>query len=168
MNRRVLNAGLAWAAAIVAVVGLVMTAQSVSRRAEVARRLSRKAADLGALQALQHTVQRQRAILADFEQRGGQRPVPLNTVLKTVWADLTPELKEQDVALSVPGWTARRVSVTLTDVEYDGLARFFQLAEAQRPPWCLVECSVRASPQAGRAAQADLVLEAIERSDGKR
>jgi hypothetical protein len=130
----------------------------------VAARLARRQADLRRLEEMQTAVARYRRMVSAFESLPATHPVPVSEFVRAELPGVTAEIREQPSQPVVAGWVLRRVEIAVPEVSLDAFATFVARAEAQRPPWRLAECSIRASPRTGGYGQVTLVLEGLART----
>lgn len=154
------------AAFVVTGSGIVWTLRTLAGIDEAVAAFRKKSSDTRELVALRDTARRHRKALADRE--GMAAPlVPMNEILRSVFPGREIATRELDPAPAPPGWTGRRLSVSLVDVPGDDLGRLLGEASSRQPGWTLLECTLHASPVAGRLAKADLVFGAPERTVGR-
>jgi hypothetical protein len=157
---------LSVAAVIAALTGLIWTAQSLVHLRQTTDLYRKKMSDIRELSGLRQTVLQHRRILAEREKMPGS-PAPLPDVLQTALHGREAVCHEIAPLPTLPGWTARRVSVALSDISGDDLGRLFDEAAKRQPPWSLLECTLMASPTPGRLARVELVMGAVERVSGQ-
>lgn len=154
-----------WVVALTVVaVGMLMTLRSIDCLRSAETTLNEKIGDLRALRDMADELDEYMSAREAYERVPGGRPVKLEIVLAGALNGVVP----LDIRASVDelddGWLLRRKEVTYGELPLAGVVAAVRKAEAQRPPWSLVECAVRASalnPGHGRAV---LTFEALERS----
>ena len=142
----------------------IVTGLAMSGLQDASALYGRKMADARELAAMRQRAHDLRAIVAERTREAG----PAATVSELLQAALPGHAavtRELDPTPTLPGWTARRVSVALSDVTGDELGRLFQEA-AKRRSWALLECTLLASSTPGRLTKAELVLGTVERTAG--
>jgi hypothetical protein len=154
------------AAGVAVLTGLVWSGQSLAHLGQTTDLYRKKISDIRELSTLRQTVLRYRHVLTDREQMAGPL-TPLAEVLRTALPGRETAMHEIDPLPTLPGWTARRVSVALTDISGDDVGRLLNETARCRPPWSLLECTLLASPTRGRLAKAELVLGAVEKTAGQ-
>jgi hypothetical protein len=154
---------LSVAAAVATLTGLIWTGQSLAHLGSTTELYRKKLSDIRELTSLQQTMQGYRLVLAAREQRTGS-PAALPDLLRTTLPGREAAFREIDPLPTLPGWTARRMSVALTDISGDDLGRLLDEAARRQPPWSLLECTLLASPTPGRLAKVEWVLGMVEKS----
>jgi hypothetical protein len=150
-------------AAVATLTGLIWTGQSLARLGPAAELYRKKVSDIRELTSLQQTLQDYRRVLAAREQMDGS-PAALPDLLRTTLPGREAAFRELDPLPTLPGWTARRMSVALTDISGDDLGRLLAEVARRQPPWSLLECTLLASPTPGRLAKAEWVLGMVEKA----
>jgi hypothetical protein len=165
VNANGLKRWLWLAAALAVLIGLGLTVRSAAALPPTAQRLRHKLADLEQLRLLKQKADRQKAVVAVFEQRPPRRLPSLDALVKANIPEQTGGgIRELEPVPALPGWTVRRVGLTLDNVRLESLGALLTAAEAQDPAWRLAECAIQASAQPERATQVELVFEGIERN----
>lgn len=142
--------------------GLLLTARSLGGLDRTLEILSRKAADAVELAGLRERAKRHQALLESY----GRYPATaqgLEALARATLPGQALRILTTDISPSVPGWTARKVSVEFNDMAGTDLGRFLDAGAAATPPWTLLECTLLASPTPGRVAKATLVFVTVER-----
>jgi hypothetical protein len=156
-----------WSAAGLSLLaGLLLTARSLGGLDRTLEILSRKAADAGELAGLRKQAVRHQALL-EATTRYPDTPQGLETLARATLPGQAMRILTTDLSPSVPGWTARKVSVEFNDIAGSDLGRLLDAGAAATPPWTLLECTLLASPTPGRIAKATLVLVTAERSPNR-
>jgi hypothetical protein len=151
---------LAAAATLAGVALSIRSLAGLSRTAELYRK---KTADIREVAVLRNRMHALRALVAERERQTGQ-PVAIQELLQAAVPSRTATTRELDPMPTVPGWTARRVSVALNDITGDELGRLFQEAARARPGWTPIECTLFAAPAPGRLSKADVTMVTVERA----
>lgn len=151
------------AAGVAAVCGLAMAATRLAALPEESGRWRKKAADLQEIRKLQATLEQQERVVAGFGAYPAAAP-DLGPLLRNAFQGKTVATRERDAVPTLAGWTGRRVSVVIEDVEGADLDRFLENAAALRPPWGLAECVLQASGKSGRLSRAELTLVTVEKA----
>ena len=133
-----------------------------STPAQVAK-IERKIRDLEALRVMQQQVGSHDQAVSAFDALSSKHAPSLASLLQQAAPGLVADVRERESGNVVSGWTLRRADVMFNDVPLDGVGRFLQSAEKQRPPWRLSECHVTASETMDGAGRVTLVLEALEK-----
>lgn len=153
-----------WAAAMAAAVcGLAMTATRLSSLSGEAERWQKKTSELEQIRALQAALDRQERRVSAFAAYPAAA-ADMAPLLRTGFSGKTALVRELEAVPALPGWTGRRVCVTLEDVAGADVEKFIEAAAAVRPPWGLAELVLQASGKAGQLARADLTLVAVEKA----
>ena len=153
------------AAALAVLIGLAMTVRSLSGLKETAELYGHKTAEVRELAAMRQRAHDLRAIVAERAGEAGPAPT-VSELLQAALPTHAAVTRELDPSPTLPGWTARRVSVVLSDISGDELGRLFQEAGKRHPSWALLECTLLAAQPPGRLAKAELVLGTVERTAG--
>lgn len=143
--------------------GILLTVSSVKSIPRTIELWERRADDIRTLSSLQTLAERNRRILAEYS-RYPATPVSLETLTKSALPGRALTVRVTESLPSVPGWTLRKVGVELTDIAGEDLEKWLQAGAAARPPWAVAECTLNASPVAGRLSKAALVMVTAERS----
>jgi len=159
------TARLLWlAAAVLLLIGLVMTVKNLRQSAGISARFSKTIAELKTLRNMQEEMARYEAAKQVMEKLSDKHPVPLNGILQ----EALPGSKSDDIRDSrkdaVEGWWIRQKEISLNDVPVGKAMEFVQKAESQKMPWCLVKCVIRAAPSVGGTGQVVLLMEAVEKA----
>ncbi len=153
-----------WGLAILSLIGGFLlslgTLKDIRRTEEIWRK---KTNDLRDMQALRTLAAEQRNLLQYYAQFPA-RPAPLEEIARTAVPGLNLLIRATEKSPSVPGWSARKVSLGLVDVSGDDLARFLEAAGSATPPWALLNCTLSAGPVPGHLAKAELILVTVERN----
>ena len=152
-------------AALAVLASLVLTVRSLTGLRRTTELCQKTSADIGELTALRQRSQQLNAIVAARETMT-EPSIPISKLLQTALPVRTATSRELEPVSTVPGWTARRVSVVLTDVTGDELGNLFQEATRCQPPWAILDCTLFASPTPGRLTKAELTLGMVERAAG--
>ena len=164
MNARRVQTVL-WIAAVATVAaGIGMTAASYRQRDAAALKLKRKAGDLRELQALQATADYRRQVVGFLETAASGHPRPIGDLARAVLTNETVEIRESEAAGVLPGWSVKRTEASFPGADLARVAEFLAAAEMQRPPWRLVEISVRAARGADNRAQVRVIMESLDRT----
>jgi hypothetical protein len=143
------------------VAGLLLSVNSLSTLSRTLELLERKAGDSRELATLQLQAARNQAILEQYSAAAA-KPVPFETLASAAIPGVSMTTRTTATQPAVPGWTQQKISVDLTDINGSDLGKLLAAGAAAQPPWALVECTLFASPTAGRLAKATLVLETVE------
>jgi hypothetical protein len=146
-------------------VGVILTAGTLARHAELARKLDRRAADAVRLERLFAEAGRSRAALEAYEDLGNRRPADLARLVDAAWPGGTAEIRESSPEPAIEGWRIRRAHVILPAAAPAQVGRLVESAADGRPPWILRECSVTALRELPGLARIVMVFEALEQSD---
>ena len=153
-----------WLTAAVSVVtGIALTASDLRQRESTFVRLDRKLAALNQLEDMEASAARRRQMVTVYG-KAPAHPSRLEDLVKSELAGPAAEVREQPPTALLPGWTLRRAEVLFSEIQLSAMADFAARVEKQRPPWRVVEVSIRASPKAGNYAQVQLILESLERT----
>ena len=165
MNDRLERGWWIWALAIaVLLMGFTVAGRSFRLIRETTRLLDKKQADIETLRSLDRRVRPGEVARRRFEEMAvDPAAVSLDDLAARVMAGVHIDDSRTMTDAIEPGWNVRRVEWTLHHVPFDPLMTFVREAEAQRPPWRLVECTLRASSASPGAGQAVIMLETVER-----
>ncbi|MEI6563849.1 MAG: hypothetical protein WCO42_06030 [bacterium] len=156
---------LLWSAAGISLLaGLLLTLRSVGDMSRTTEVWHKKANDMQEMNSLRAIAVQHRTLLKHYTGYPAV-PTPLGELARTAAPGLNLMTRSTETHPTVPGWTARMVSVGLTDITGDDLGRLLDAATAANPPWALLECTVSAASTAGRLSKAELVFETVERQD---
>jgi hypothetical protein len=143
--------------------GFLLSVRTLTGSKRISEIWTKKANDIRDMQALRSVAAEQRQILQQYAQFPAA-PTQLEEIARTAVPGLNLVIRSTDKSPSVPGWTARKVSLNLADVSGDDLGRFLAAASSATPPWALLNCTLSASPTRGRLAKAELILVTVERN----
>jgi hypothetical protein len=135
----------------------------VGRRA-AQRKLDQRLRDLRQLDILQRWAAAQRAALQRFEALPAARPAALESCVRAVITNAAFEIRDGGAENAVPGWRVRHAAVVVRGAAFTDLGRLLFQLETNQPPWRLTGIAIDAEPEEGRAAEATLQVEALERS----
>ena len=145
------------------VVGFLLSINSLSTLSRTLELLDRKAGDSGELATLQLQAARYQLLLEQYTA-SHSKPVPFETLARATIPGVSMTTRITATQPAVTGWTQQKISVELTDINGGDLGKILAAGAVAQPPWALVECTLFASPVAGRVAKATLVLETVERN----
>jgi hypothetical protein len=156
-----------WAAAWAALLaGAAWTGGVWHRRPALRERLAHRQAELRELAAVQAEVAPLEAARALFEALpAAARPAPLAALADRTLPGHKPDGVRSLPAEAAAGWEARQEELSFRGAPLERLMAFAREAEAQRPPWRLRRCVVRAA-SGGGPAQAVLRFESLARGAG--
>ncbi len=143
--------------------GILLSVNSLSTLPRTLELLERKAGDSRELATLQLQATRNQAIMEQYSA-SAVKPVPFETLASATIPGVSMTTRTTATQPAGPGWTQQKISVELTDINGGDLGKLLSAGAAAQPPWALVECTLFASPLAGRVAKATLVLETVERN----
>lgn len=103
----------------------------------------------------------QSATIRTFEALSNAVPVSLSDLAAASVTNTIPDMRELETQPLERGWTLTRAEVIFNDLNLDQLPAFLRLAESQRPPWLLAQCSLTASTRADGCGRVVLIMEAI-------
>jgi hypothetical protein len=165
MNESTRIRGLWTLAGAALLAGIGMTVLTVRDLRSARDQMERTAGTIEKLQAQEKDLSRRLEAREMFEQLARKRPVALSDLLQKMLpgsrADESKEVRQELPA----GWTLRRKEIGLADVSFAKMMEFAQAAEAQRPPWRLVKCTLRASSREDGVGQAALLFDALEKRE---
>jgi hypothetical protein len=150
-------------AVVTALAGIVMTARSLAGLSQTVESYRKRTADIREVTALRNRMQVLRALVAERERQGGA-PAPVTDLLQAVLPNRAVTTRQLDAMPTLPGWTAQRVSVVLTDIAGDELGRLLQEAARRQPAWTPLDGTLLASSTPGRLAKVELTLMAVGRT----
>jgi hypothetical protein len=163
VNSRWLDRTLWMSVIAVGALSLFLTARQFVYMRAASGRLARKVEELGRLLVLQDELQRDEAARKRYEAIETGQPASLGGPLKEVVSEPEKLDIRDTVREAVPGWVVRQKEITFGDVPLGKAMEFVRTVEAQRPPWRLTKCVIRASSHTEGVAQTVLVLDALER-----
>ncbi len=143
--------------------GLLLTVQSLNGITRIREILLKRANDARELAGMRLQANRYYSLLTTYAQYPAS-PVPLETLARTTLPAQPMRVLTTDITPSVPGWTAKKVSVEFTDISGTDLGKLFDAGATAHPPWTLIECTLFAGPTPGRVAKATLVFSTAERA----
>jgi hypothetical protein len=155
-----------WVLAAVAVAaGGIMTARTLAGARAVTANLDRKLGETQRLRSLEFEAARFRAARLAFDQLPRKQAANLAPLLKEFFPDVDVQQRDERKEIG-EGWVLRHKELTLSGVPLkktmDGAMAFVRKAEAQRPPWRLTKCEVKASSSSEGAGDIALGLDAVE------
>ncbi len=155
---------IVWGAAGLSLLaGLLLTVHSLNGISRTQEILLKKANDIRELAGMRSQANRYHALLtAAVQYPAGS--IPLETLARTTVPAQSMRLLATDITPSVPGWTAKKVSVEFTDIAGTDLGKLLDAGAIANPPWTLLECTLFAAATPGRVAKATLVFSTVERS----
>lgn len=152
-----------WGAAIIAlVIGLLLSVRTLGGIGRTTEIWNKKTNEFQELLAMREIAAKHRNLLKRYAQFPAT-PAPLEELARNAVPGLNLMTRSTESHPSVPGWTARKVSIGITDIMGDDLGRFLEALSAATPPWALLDCTLSASPAPGRLAKVEMVLETVER-----
>lgn len=156
---------LSWiAAATVFVTGLVSTVGTLRLVGKADSVVRNQADNLQTLEQFADRMDGCESARATYERVPGGRAVRLETILReTLDAESIEEIREHRVDIG-NGWVLRKKEVILGETPMTAVMAAIRKAEAQRPPWLLAECVIRAAPLKPGHARVVLAFEVLERS----
>jgi hypothetical protein len=153
-----------WSAAILAaIVGVILSIQSLRDIGRTTEIWHKKTNDLQEMLAMRTTAATHRNLLKLYAQYPAS-PAPLGELARVAVPGLMLTTRSTETHPSAPGWTSRKVSLGLADISGNDLGRFLEAVGTASPPWALLDCTITSSPTPGRLAKVELVLETVERS----
>jgi len=156
---------LVWgAAAASAVAGVWLALHAAGAVDRAGRELARKRSELDELRAVAGELARSAAAKAVFEGEPGRRPAAVAALLDEVLPGVKPEDSRERRREIAGGWLVREHEFAFGEVPLGKVMDFAAKAEAQRPPWKVTKCVIRASPHAPGTGRVALVLEALEKA----
>lgn len=154
---------LLWSAAILSLLaGLGLSLSSSRQIGPTKERWQKQAGQMQEMMALRAKAATHRELLNRYAQYPGTPP-QLESVARHAVPGLNPATRSTEVQPSVAGWTARKVSVALSDISGDDLGRFLEEASRTTPPWALLDCTLSASATTGRLAKVEMTLVTVEK-----
>jgi hypothetical protein len=152
-------------AGILLAAGTVMTGLNVRRANVVSERMNRKIGELKVLRSIEADLARYEAARKSVEQLPEKHPDPLLNAVQ----EILPGVKADDVRdtrrESVQGWVVRQKEISFGDVPVGKVMELVRKVEAQKLPWLLSKCVIRASPKAAGTGQVILLMEAVDRTE---
>lgn len=164
MNEAVAQRWMTGAAIAVFVAGLFLAAGAARRNREAAGFLREQARVLAAFDRLAGELDRYESARAAYENVPGGRAVRLETILRDAIEEERIEDARETRTEIGNGWSLRRKEAILSETAMSNVMSAVRGAEAQRPPWLLAECVIRAAPLAPGHGRAVLTFEVLERS----
>lgn len=153
-----------WSAAIIsAIIGVLLSVQSLREIRRTTEIWRKKTNDLQEMTAMRTTAAMHRSLLKLYAQYPAA-PASLGELARQAVPGLNMTTRSTETHPSVPGWTARKVSLGLADITGDELGRFLEAVSTASPPWAILDCTIASSPTPGRLTKVELVLETVERN----
>jgi hypothetical protein len=147
---------------LVFLAGLFWTVHTLAATPGRLLQIYRKAGLITELRARQAGLTTAENAVAAFEQIAGKRPANLRELAKATLPGIAADIRPRETRSAVTGWSVRSADVLFGDIPLARLAAFLRAAEAQRPPWRLVECQIAAADRG--TGRVSLVLEALEKA----
>ncbi len=147
--------------------GVLGAVTTLRQNLELRGKLRSKIETLDQLKVMQQTRARHQAALRVFEGLSNAQPVSLASMGRAILTNTTPEIRERETRNLAAGWTLWQMEVVFSDVEFDQLPGFLQIAAMQRPPWRLVECTLASSRKADGWGRAILIMESAGKHVGR-
>lgn len=123
-------------------------------------KIRNKKETLSQLAAIKQTHDRHQAALAVFEALSNTFPAALASVGRAAVTNAMPEIREREARNLTAGWTLHQMEVVFSEVDLNQVPAFLQMAEEERPPWRLVECTLASSRKADGLGRVVLIMEA--------
>lgn len=149
------------AAALAFIAGIGLTAVTMRQASSLSQSLRSRVTVVKELQAMTQTKDRYEAAVRACEALSNTAPVSLSSLLDTSVTNVLPEIRELESKPLDRGWTLTRSEVVFNEINLDQIPAVVQVAESQRPPWRLAECSLSASTKADGCGRVVLILEAL-------
>lgn len=152
-----------WSAAIASLLlGCLLSIRAVGALGGTTEMWQKKTTDLQEMMTMRSLAAEHRSLLKHYAQYPATPP-PLGELARNAVPGLTLITRSTETHPSVPGWTARKINIGLTDITGDDLGRFLEAVNSSTPPWAVLNCTLLASPVPGRLAQVELILETAEK-----
>ncbi|MEI8140291.1 MAG: hypothetical protein WCI03_10545 [bacterium] len=154
--------GLWSAAGIALLIGVLLSAHTLGDIRRTSEIWNKKTNDLHEMVAMRTTAAEHQRLLNHY----GQYPTgstSLGELARAAVPGLALITRSTETHPSVPGWTARKISLGIVDISGDDLGRFIEATSTASPPWAVLDCTASASPASGRLAKVELVLETVEK-----
>lgn len=152
-----------WGAAILSVVlGFAFSLSAVGKIGSTKELWGRKADQFHEMMALRATATSHRALVNQYAQYPAT-PSPIQEVARLAAPGMNPAIRATEVSPSVPGWTARKIHMGLTDITGSDLGLFLEAAGRTTPPWAVLECTLTAGAAPGRLSKVEITLVTVER-----
>ena len=142
-------------------VGSIWTVTTLTRLPGQRRHLQRKAADLHTIVGYQRTLEEHRDAVRMFEALPDKRPTPLVSLVREQIPDAAKEVRRRDARPAADNWQAQRWEVDLDNIPLNQLGVLLAGLESERPPWRLIEASIRAADRDADRARVTLLLEGL-------
>lgn len=144
--------------------GIVLAVKVAGSVPPARDQLTRVGVNLHRLALLESDLARYEAARSLFEALPVKRASALEQLASGVFREAkSPEIQEQET-IAVGEWFLKRYEVSFPDAPLAHVLEFASLAEAQRPPWRLVQCEIRASSRTSGTGHVTLVFESLEKS----
>jgi hypothetical protein len=141
------------------------TGWTLKEMATTSRKLTTRGEALEQLRATQADMLQYEEAHRKIDQANMGPLVDLNNILNTTLGQSRPESIRPSELQTVPGWRVRQKELSFDKLPVARLMQLVRMAEAQRPPWRLVRCVVRASSHTAGTGKVVLLFEGVERSE---
>jgi len=163
--RTILFRKLSWIlSAVVFGAGLMLTVGTVRSIRQTGLSMNDQAGRLQTLRQFADEMDRYVSARRRYEKLPGSRAVQLETILReTIDPEKIEEVRESRADIG-NGWLRRTKEVILAEMPMQKVMDAIRKAEAQRPPWLLSECVIRAVPLTPGQGRSVLAFDVLERS----
>ena len=144
-------------------VGIVASIITIRQNLGLNAKIQNKKETLSQLAAIKQTHDRHQAAQRVFEGLSNTAPATLASLGRIAVTNATPEIREREARNLTAGWTLRQMEVVFSKVDLNQVPCFLHMAEQERPPWRLVECTLASSRQADGLGRVVLIMEAATR-----
>jgi len=144
--------------------GILVSIVTIRQNLGLSAKIRGKKETLSQLAAIKQTRDRHQAALRVFESLSNAAPAALASLGHAAVTNATPEIRERESRNLTAGWTLHQMEVVFSEVELNQIPCFLHMAENERPPWRLVECTLASSRQADGFGRVTLVMEAVGKS----
>jgi len=153
---------------VAALVGIVTGTAAVIRVAAgasaVTARMKEKMANITELSEMHARLGKAVSARQTFGALTNCTPVSINSLVRECVPGAGTDDSRDNRRELAGGWILREREVTLTSVSFADMLALAAKAEAQRPPWQLVSCTLRAGDGKTGIGQAQMLFQALEKS----
>jgi len=143
--------------------GILASIVTIRQNLLLSAKIRDKKETLPQLAAIKQTRDRHQAALRVFEALSNAAPAALANLGRAAVTNATPEIRERESRNLAAGWTLRQMEVVFSEVDLNQAPCFLHMAEQERPPWRLVECTLASSRKADGLGRVVLIMEAAAR-----
>jgi len=140
--------------------GILASIVTIRQNLLLSAKIRDKKETLSQLAAIKQTRDRHQAALRVFEALSNAAPATLTSLSRAAVTNATPEIREHESRNLTAGWNLRQMEVVFSEVDLSQVPCLLYIAELERPPWRLLECTLASSRQADGFGRVVLIMEA--------